>query len=138
MMVKDNTEMKAQSKTPCTKGFMPTDVIRSFVRLDPIRNSVIFRPIFDSITMKEVSVWMTGIKVLISIASTNRKMKYGTLIFFDSLLKMNTDIIEIGIIHNALSSFMVVAVCRASEPYLLAAPTTELVSCMAMAAQTPN
>ena len=130
--------MKAQSKTPCTKGLTPTEAIRSFERLDPIRKSVIFKPIFDSITMNEVSLWMAGIKVLLSIASTNRKIKYGILIFFDSLLKINTEIIEIGIIHNARSSFMVVAVCSATEPYLLAAPTTELVSCIAMAAHTPN
>ncbi|MNI60096.1 hypothetical protein D3C73_1152880 [compost metagenome] len=36
--------------------------------------------------------------------------------------------IAIGIIHKALVNFTVVAICKASAPYLLAAPTTELVS----------
>ena len=70
-MVKDNTEMKAQSKTPCTKGFMPTDVIRSFVRLDPIRNSVVLKfsndnrkattapPIMDGLKYRKVINQMT-------------------------------------------------------------------------------
>lgn len=48
-MVNDNTEIKAQSKIPCIKGFTPTEVIRSLERLEPIRNSVIFKPIFDNI-----------------------------------------------------------------------------------------
>ena len=43
-----------------------------------------------------------------------------------------------GMIHNALASFTVVAVPKASLPYLAEAPTTELVSCMAMAHHKPK
>ncbi|MNX88715.1 hypothetical protein D3C86_1206960 [compost metagenome] len=41
-------------------------------------------------------------------------------------------------IHNARASFTVVATSSACGPYLLAAPTTELVSCMAIADHIPN
>src|SRR3954454_20733946 len=43
-----------------------------------------------------------------------------------------------GTIHKARVSFTVVATARATLPYLAAAPTTELVSWMANAAQSPN
>lgn len=43
-----------------------------------------------------------------------------------------------GIIHKALSSFTVVAMCKAISPYFCEAPTTELVSCIAIAAHNPN
>gem|GEM_PF-2298267 len=43
-----------------------------------------------------------------------------------------------GMIHNARISFTVVAICNATTPYFCAAPATELVSWMAIAAQKPN
>lgn len=60
------------------------------------------------------------------------------VIFFDLFLNISADVIETGIIHNALASFTVVATSSACGPYLLAAPTTELVSCIANAHQRPN
>jgi|GEM_PF-4601786 len=39
---------------------------------------------------------------------------------------------------KALANFTVVATSKACTPYLLAAPTTELVSCMSMVAHKPN
>ena len=41
-------------------------------------------------------------------------------------------------IHSARVSLTVVAICNASWPYAAPAPTTELVSCMAIAAHMPN
>ena len=138
MTINDDIEIKIQIKKPKIKGLTPTETISSFESPDPIKNNVIFKPIFDIVTMAGATVCTPGTKVLISNASIKRKIKYGTLIFFDPSLKMKSEMTEIGIIHNALSSFIVVAICRASAPYWLAAPTTELVSCMAMAAQIPN
>src|SRR5207245_3128677 len=43
-----------------------------------------------------------------------------------------------GTIHRARASFTVVPTARAVEPYFAAAPTTELVSWIARAAQRPN
>ena len=43
-----------------------------------------------------------------------------------------------GMIHKALANLTVVATSSACGPYLLAAPTTELVSCMAIAHHNPN
>ena len=45
---------------------------------------------------------------------------------------------ERGIIHKARPSFTVVAIFKASSPYFCAAPTTELVSCMAIADHNPK
>jgi len=53
-------------------------------------------------------------------------------------LKIKVDQNATGIIHKALANFTVVATSKAFNRYLLAAPTTELVSCMAMAAHKPN
>ena len=65
-------------------------------------------------------------------------MNQGILIFCPLLLKMNEVTRAKGIIHKARVSFIVVATFRASSPYAAPAPTTELVSCMAMAAHVPN
>ena len=45
---------------------------------------------------------------------------------------------DMGMIQRARASLTVVAICNASGPYLPAAPTTELVSCIAMALHKPN
>ena len=60
------------------------------------------------------------------------------MILLDLVLNTKVVISATGIIHNALANFTVVAICNASVPYLLAAPTTELVSWMAMAHHKPN
>jgi len=52
--------------------------------------------------------------------------------------KIKVDKKDTGIIHNALTNFTVVATSKAWSPYLLAAPTTELVSWMAIAHHKPN
>ena len=64
-------------------------------------------------------------------------MKNGILILL-SPLNNNALMKAIGIIHNARASFKVVAVNNASSQYAEAAPTTEEVSCMAIALQTPK
>src|SRR5882724_12208003 len=46
--------------------------------------------------------------------------------------------IDRGTIHKARASFTVVPTANAPAPYLAAAPTTELVSWIAKAAQRPN
>ena len=51
---------------------------------------------------------------------------------------MNANISATGTIHKARTSFTVVAIARDSAPYVPAAPTTELVSWIAIAAHTPN
>ena len=43
-----------------------------------------------------------------------------------------------GTIHKARASFTVVPTASATAPYFADAPTTELVSCMASAAHSPN
>ena len=65
-------------------------------------------------------------------------MKYGIFILPRLLLKIKVDINATAIIHNARANFTVVATSYALDPYLLAAPTTELVSCMAIAHYKPN
>ena len=60
------------------------------------------------------------------------------LILWSLLLNMNEVARANGMIHSALVSLMVVATFSASSPYAAPAPTTELVSWMAIAAQVPN
>lgn len=55
-------------------------------------------------------------------------INHGILILDSLFLKRNMVINETGIIHKARANFTVVAIFKASFPYLLAAPTTELVS----------
>ena len=62
------------------------------------------------------------------IATRNKPINQGILILEAEFLKNNKVKNDNGIIHNARANFTVVATCRASSPYLLAAPTTELVS----------
>lgn len=67
-----------------------------------------------------------------------KKMNQGMLMRCPLLLKMNEVIKATGIIQRARVSLMVVAIRRASSPYAAPAPTTELVSWMAIAAQVPK
>ena len=54
-------------------------------------------------------------------------------------LLYKTEIINVnGIIHNALINFVVVAICSANSLLSAAAPTTDEVSCIAIAHQYPN
>jgi hypothetical protein len=58
----------------------------------------------------------------------NKPIKYGILIFCFFVLNKKVDKKAIGMIHKALANLTVVAISSACDPYLLAAPTTELVS----------
>ena len=120
--------MKIHNKRPCTNGFRPVDTTISRVRLAPIINRVIFNPVFEASTINGERVCIAGIVELRIVAPTKKRINHGIFIFLLSLLKRKTVNSERGIIQRALTSLMVVAVCRASFPYLLAAPTTELVS----------
>ena len=55
-------------------------------------------------------------------------MNQGIFILLSLFLNTITEKTDNGMIHNALDNFTVVATSNASDPYLLAAPTTELVS----------
>ena len=74
-----------------------------------------------------------------TIAIINRHINHGIWILREPFSrKLNIEIKESGIIQRARVSFTVVATASASGPKIAAAPTTELVSCMAMADQSPN
>lgn len=60
---------------PCNKSFAPTEANSFLESPVPIRNRVIFSPIFEIMTMNEVTGFISGIKVLMSMASTKKKMK---------------------------------------------------------------
>jgi hypothetical protein len=62
------------------------------------------------------------------MVNTNNKINQGHFISFFSDLKINMEKKERGIIQSALANLTVVAIFSASSPYVLAAPTTELVS----------
>ena len=72
------------------------------------------------------------------MANTNSKIKKGIFILPDRLLNANAVKKLTGMIHNERYSFTVVAICKAFKPNFCAAPTTELVSCIAIAAHNPN
>ena len=83
--------------------------------------------------------------VAITIAMIYKKINHGILIFFlpsvsvlFTLLYTTATINESGIIHNALMSLVVVATCNANSLLVAAAPTTDEVSCIAIAHQYPN
>ena len=62
------------------------------------------------------------------MAIKNNQINHGILIFDVEFLKNNKVKNDNGIIQSARANFTVVATCKASSPYLFAAPTTELVS----------
>lgn len=76
--------------------------------------------------------------VFMRMATMNQSMKYGMDIFLLSPLKITDVTRASGMIQSALVSFIVVATSRASSPYAAPAPTTELVSWIAIAAQVPT
>ena len=83
--------------------------------------------------------------VAITIAMIYKKINHGILIFFlpsvsvlFTLLYTTATINESGIIHKALMSLVVVATCNANSLLVAAAPTTDEVSCIAIAHQYPN
>ena len=63
-----------------------------------------------------------------TIASRNKPMNHGMLTLLVLVLKIKAEKTDTGIIQSARANFTVVAISRAWAPYLLAAPTTELVS----------
>ena len=62
------------------------------------------------------------------MANMKNAINQGILILDSLFLNNNAERSESGIIHKALANLTVVATSKASAPYLLAAPTTELVS----------
>lgn len=110
----------------------------------PIKKSVNVIPAFAKLTSesKRLGGTSAGAYVLTIVASKKRRMNHGIAIFALAPPSLRRYIIiknsATGAIHNARASFTVVAISSASCPYAAAAPTTELVSCIAIAAQTPN
>ena len=76
--------------------------------------------------------------MFIIIAIMKRKINQGIEILLDLSLKNIIVISARGIIHNARVNFINVAVCNAVAPKASPAPTTDDVSCIAMAAHVPN
>ena len=72
------------------------------------------------------------------MANTKKRINQGIDTLFDFSLKIKVVTNANGIIQRARVSFTIVATSRAFCPYAAPAPTTELVSCMAIAAQSPN
>ena len=128
-----------QSRRPWISGLMPTARSTSFESDAPMKNIVRVK---HRRAMLEMIVPTSGTasrtNVFKSIAAMKYRMNHGMVILRSLLLNMNDVASAKGMIHRALVSLMVVATFRASSPYAAPAPTTELVSWMAMAAQVPN
>ena len=130
------------SNIPINSGLKPT-LLRTSTESDaPIKKSVIVSILramrlmpFPIVTPHSL---FSSKYVFMSIAPTKRMMNVGTETFLFLLLKIKDVMKAIGTIHRARVSLMVVAICNASSPYAAPAPTTELVSCIAIAAHVPN
>lgn len=120
--------MNVQSKIPCASGLNPTDFKTVLFNPAPIRNKVNVKPILATEIKCRAKLLICGKYVLAIIAKIKNPIKYGIFIFPDLFLKIKVVINAIGIIHKERANFTVVAICNASGPNLLAAPTTELVS----------
>ena len=119
------------------------------LKLAPIRKSVIIMRNFEIFLRRELPEFTISVlpgrsrgrKVIMAEATMKYGINHGmrslkdffsfSSFFTAKKLKNNVT----GTIHNALASFTVVPISRASSPYAIAAPTTELVSCMPSAAQ---
>ena len=132
------TDMISQSAIPSRSGRTPTFLSEATVSPLPIRNNVIQRTLCEIYTIPFVSGSGVGRNVLTTIAPMNINMNHGIEILRPLLLKTKVETIARGIIQSALVSFTVVATFSASSPNAAPAPTTELVSCIAIAAQIPN
>ena len=131
--------MITQSNMPRIKGLMPTARMVSIDSDAPMKNIVNVR---KRLAMPDMMVPTCGTlsrtNVFRSIAMMKYRMNHGIVNLLSLLLKMNDVTSAKGMIHNALVSLIVVAICRASSPYAAPAPTTELVSWIAIAAHVPN
>lgn len=122
------TEISIHNSTPCKMGLKPVERSVFEDNPDPIRKRVSVKPDFEAITMKGLSSDSCGTKVFSKMARMKNTMKYGIFIP-DPFEPYIRELIRVmGIIHSALVSLTVVAVCSDSVPYRAAAPTTELVS----------
>ena len=72
--------------------------------------------------LKDLPWWVLGLRYLTGYDSKEVVKKEVIILVKIEIRKAN------GIIHKARANFTVVAICNASLPYLLAAPTTELAS----------
>lgn len=132
------TPISTHSNIANRRGLKPTDLIADRDKLAPMRNRVKTSPFLAIQINDEVNSWGRLQNVLIIMANINRNINHGIEILLDLSRNNNIVINDNGIIHSARVSFIKVAVCNASEPKDSPAPTTDEVSCIAIAAQVPN
>ncbi len=121
-----------------SNGLMPTCFIVPSDRLVPIRKRVTTMPRRAIQTKVDVNASGSATYVLTIMASTKIKINHGMEIFPVRSRNINIVTKASGIIHSARVSLMRVAVWRATSPYTSPAPTTDDVSCIAIAAHVPN
>ena len=134
--------MTTHRSMPWISGLMPTAFNTSREREAPIKKRVMVsvlraNSLMDAPITAPVSV-VSSTYVLKIMARMKKKINQGMLMRCPLLLKIKEVKSAIGIIQSARVSLIVVAIRRASSPYAAPAPTTELVSWMAMAAQVPK
>lgn len=132
------SEMIIHSDIPRANGLIPVFLMLCTDIPQPIRKRVALRACLEQVTMPDETAAGMSSQVLASIARMKNRMNHGMEIFFPFFLKIKVVAMAIGIIQSARVSFTVVATLRASSPYAAPAPTTELVSWIAMAAHVPN
>ena len=131
-------EMIIHNDIPRANGLIPVFLMLCTDIPQPIRKRVALMACLEHVTMPDETAAGMSSQVLASIARMKSRMNHGMEIFFPFFLKIKVVAMAIGIIQSARVSFTVVATLRASSPYAAPAPTTELVSWIAMAAQVPN
>ncbi len=134
--------------TPRSSGRHPTSFSVAREMPLPMRNSVAVRPSRPRVKNVLVAEGSAGRYVLASAARTKSPMNQGNWMwgrlpplagtFWKRLCLMAAVASAKGTIQRARASFTVVPMTRACAPYFVAAPTTELVSWIASAAQSPN
>ena len=128
MIPKDVTEMMIHKATPSEMGLYPTSFNIFILIPAPTKKMVQTKMERDENPMiSEIILGMLMIEFK-AIATIKNKINNGTFTLFSPPLNIHIEIKETGIIHNARDTLTVVATSKASSPYAIAAPTTELVS----------
>src|SRR5215469_937591 len=126
-----------QRVSPWRSGRKPTRCVVFRLSPVPIRNSVTVRPLLPS-WLRALKAWFQAGNTVFSRAARQKiKMNHG---HWMRALDFNVRAVtkDRGTIQSERASLMVVPTANAVGPYLAVAPTTELVSWIANADQSPN
>src|SRR5690606_19758649 len=139
MTNKATTKTNTHNNTAWIRTLLPTRRMVPMETLEPIKNRLTTISCLAMVYKSANNRSPAGTKLDKQDAKINPTINSGNFIVrFPLREEFSIKTISTGIIHKMRSILDMVATFNASSPYFMLAPTTELVSWMATAAQWPN